>query len=101
MIRSPGCTRRTSGPTDSTTPAPSCPPTIGNRTGASPWVMWSSEWQSPAAWKRTRTSWDLGASRVSSVSSQPVWGCRAIAARVVMLPWLLGVIGRLSSPVCS
>src|ERR1700759_487441 len=48
-ILSPGFTRCTSGPTDSTMPAPSCPPTTGSLMGASPVVMWSSEWQSPAA----------------------------------------------------
>src|ERR1700735_391882 len=87
-IRSPGLTRRTPGPTDSTTPAPSCPPTIGKRTGASPWVMWSSEWHSPDACSRTRTSCAFGSSSCSSASSQPMCGPRAMAARVVILIWL-------------
>ena len=84
-IRSPGLTRRTSGPTDSTTPAPSWPPTIGNRTRASPEVMWSSEWHSPDACSRTRISCAFGSSSCRSTSSQPMCGPRAIAARVVIL----------------
>src|SRR5215468_5845645 len=83
-ILSPGLTRWTSGPTDSTIPAPSCPPTTGIRTGASPAVMWSSEWQSPAAISLTRTSCAFGSSSCRSVISQPTCGPRAMAARVVM-----------------
>src|SRR5215472_8958187 len=84
-ILSPGLTRCTSGPTDSTMPAPSCPPTTGSRMGASPVVMWSSEWQSPAAISLTRTSCALGSSSCRSTISQPSCGARAMAARVVML----------------
>src|SRR5580693_1767153 len=84
-ILSPGLTRCTSGPTDSTMPAPSCPPTTGIRTGASPWVMWSSEWQSPAAISLTRTSCAFGSSSCRSAISKPTCGARAMAARVVML----------------
>src|SRR5580704_9116332 len=84
-ILSPGLTRCTSGPTDSTMPAPSWPPTTGIRTGASPWVMWSSEWQSPAAISLTRTSCAFGSSSCRSAISQPTCGARAMAARVVML----------------
>src|SRR5215470_3931924 len=85
MILSPGLTRCTSGPTDSTMPAPSCPPTTGSLMGASPVVMWSSEWQSPAAISLTRTSCAFGSSSCRSTISQPTCGARAIAARVVML----------------
>src|SRR6202035_6092091 len=46
---SPTATRVTAGPTASTMPAPSCPPTTGRRIGASPFWMWSSEWHRPAA----------------------------------------------------
>ena len=46
---SPTLTRVTEGPTASTMPAPSCPPTTGRRIGASPFWMWSSEWHRPAA----------------------------------------------------
>src|SRR3984957_16618182 len=74
-------------------PAPSWPPTTGIRTGASPAVMWSSEWQRPAAISLTRTSCALGSSSCRSVISQPRCGPRAMAARVVMLisavPFLL------------
>jgi hypothetical protein len=65
--RSPGATRVTSLPTSSTTPAPSCPSRIGNRV-PQPLVSttWRSEWQSPQARTRTRTSRGPGASKVSS-----------------------------------
>src|ERR1700730_2712630 len=84
-ILSPGFTRCTSGPTDSTIPAPSCPPTTGSRMGASPVVMWSSEWHSPAAMILTRTSCAFGGSSCRSTISQPTCGARAMAARVVMV----------------
>src|SRR5215467_2288216 len=84
-ILSPGLTRCTSGPTDSTMPAPSCPPTTGSRMGASPVVMWSSEWQRPAAMILTRTSCAFGSSSCRSTISQPTCGARAMAARVVMV----------------
>ena len=84
-ILSPGLTRCTSGPTDSTMPAPSCPPTTGSRIGASPVVMWSSEWQSPAAISLTLTSCAFGSSSCRSTISQPTCGARVMAARVVML----------------
>src|SRR3984885_1364338 len=82
---SPGFTRCTSGPTDSTMPAPSCPPTTGSRMGASPVVMWSSEWHRPAAIILTRTSCAFGGSSRRSTISQPTCGARAMAARVVMV----------------
>src|ERR1700733_1360879 len=84
-ILSPGLTRCTSGPTDSTIPAPSCPPTAGSRMGASPAVMWSSEWHRPAAIILTRTSCAFGGSSRRSTISQPTCGARAMAARVVMV----------------
>src|ERR1700722_3815805 len=84
-ILSPGFTRCTSGPTDSTIPAPSCPPTTGSRMGASPVVMWSSEWHSPAAMILTRTSCAFGGSSRRSTISQPTCGALAMAARVVMV----------------
>jgi hypothetical protein len=40
---SPALSRVTPAPTSSITPAPSCPPTIGYRTGMSPVRRWSSE----------------------------------------------------------
>src|SRR5690242_19737855 len=66
-------------------PAPSCPPTTGIRTGASPAVMWSSEWHSPAAMILTRTSCAFGGSSCRSTISQPRCAPRAMAARVVMV----------------
>src|SRR5438105_2071553 len=66
-------------------PAPSCPPTTGIRTGASPAVMRSSEWHSPADMILTRTSCAFGSSSCRSVISQPMCGPRAMAARVVMM----------------
>src|SRR6185312_11187633 len=98
-ILSPGFTRCTSGPTDSTIPAPSCPPTTGSRIGASPVVMWSSEWQSPAAMILTRTSCAFGSSSWRLVISQPTCGARAMAARVVMVLIFCG-FPFLASPRC-
>ena len=69
---SPTFVRVTPGPTDSTMPAPSWPPTTGIRIGASPFWMWSSEWHMPAAIIRTRTSCGPGGSSESSVTSH---GC--------------------------
>src|SRR6185437_8801522 len=98
-ILSPGFTRCTSGPTDSTIPAPSCPPTTGSRIGASPVVMWSSEWHSPAAMILTRTSCAFGSSSWRLVISQPTCGARAMAARVVMVLIFCG-FPFLASPRC-
>src|SRR5690348_17730874 len=53
---SPGFSRLTPAPVSSTTPAPSCPPTIGYRTGMSPVRRWSSEWHRPAARSEEHTS---------------------------------------------
>src|ERR1700722_676890 len=66
-------------------PAPSCPPTTGSRIGASPVVMWSSEWHRPAAIILTRTSCALGASSRRSTISQPTRGAPAEAARGLMV----------------
>src|SRR5262249_5856642 len=99
MILAPGLTRCTSGPTDSTMPAPSCPPTTGSRMGASPVVMWSSEWHSPAAMILTRTSCAFGSSSCRLVISQPTCGARAMAARVVMVLIFCG-FPFLASPLC-
>ena len=52
---SPGCTRVTPSPTASTTPAPSCPVTIGGATIA-PARGSTSVWHMPAPTTRTRTS---------------------------------------------
>src|SRR3954452_2504013 len=95
---SPTCTRVTPGPTASTIPAPSWPPTTGKRIIASPLWMWSSEWHSPAAMNLMRTSLGRGSSSSSSVISHGLPGSRQTAARVVMLigtPFL----DRTSAPV--
>ena len=52
---SPTTTSRTSGPTASTTPAPSWPSTSGSGTVQSPLNACRSEWQTPLAVSRTRT----------------------------------------------
>ena len=52
--RSPGRTRRTSGPTSSTWPQASCPGTIGS--GDRPAITVRSVWQIPLAEMRTSTS---------------------------------------------
>src|SRR5580693_1501249 len=82
---SPTLTRVTASPTASTTPAPSWPPTTGSRIGASPFWMWSSEWQRPAAKNLILTSLAFGSSSSSSVISHGWPGTRQTAARVVML----------------
>src|SRR5258708_28943981 len=85
---SPGLTRVTFGPTSSITPAPSCPPTSGNRGAMSPvWTCWS-EWHRPATSKRISTSPSRGGSRSSSVISQSVPGPWSTAAFVFMCPLL-------------
>ena len=57
---SPARTRSTPGPTASTTPAPSCPSTAGQRVGAVPSIAFQSEWHTPLAWSLTSTSRSLG-----------------------------------------
>ncbi len=52
---SPTATERTSEPTASTTPAPSCPSTEGARHGMVPLMTERSLWQTPAAPMATRT----------------------------------------------
>ena len=58
---SPGTRSSTPSPTSSTTPAPSWPSTAGRVMGRVPFCMERSEWQTPEATMRTRTS--------------PGWGC--------------------------
>ncbi|ORW59254.1 hypothetical protein AWC20_09910 [Mycobacterium parmense] len=79
---SPGANRVTPGPTSTTTPDPSCPPMVGDIAVASPgpsvfgggasrpWRMCSSEWHSPVAARRTRTSPARGGSRSISSTDQ-------------------------------
>ena len=60
ITRWPGCTRDTSGPTQSTTPQASCPRIIGRPEGMRSITAWS-EWQTPLASTLTMTSRGPGA----------------------------------------
>ncbi len=73
----------TSGPIASTTPAPSWPMTNGPGRGHSPSRTCRSEWQTPLAVIRTRTSPAAGGSRwIDSIAiGSP--GCSRIAARAM------------------
>jgi hypothetical protein len=62
MTWSLGLTLSTSGPFSTTTPAASCPSTIGNGNGRSPFMMCQSLMQTPAALTRTPTSLDFDGS---------------------------------------
>jgi len=57
---SPSSSPVTPGPTLTTVPAPSCPPSTGNATGVAPVTRCSSEWHSPEAASWTVTSPDRG-----------------------------------------
>lgn len=81
---SPGRTRVTFGPTASTTPAPSCPPTIGSLLQESPVRRCSSEWHIPEAANLMRTSPAPGSSSSSSTSSHGLPVSRMTAALVRM-----------------
>ena len=65
--RSPTCTLVTSSPIFSTMPADSCPRTAGVAIGYLPSMKWRSEWQTPVALVRIRTSLARGSS--TSMSS--------------------------------
>src|SRR2546426_810888 len=56
MMWSPRRTFETPGPTSSTTPAASCPSTMGRGRVQSPLMMCQSLWQTPVAITRTRAS---------------------------------------------
>ena len=74
--RSPGATCVTPSPTASTTPAPSCPSTIGQRPVAeSPSARWRSEWQTPAAATWTSTSPRLGGVELHLLDLDLLPGC--------------------------
>ena len=80
----------TPSPTSSTTPAPSWPSSIGNGAPQFPFsIAQRSEWQTPLAARRTRTSPGPGASivRSSMRTSAPTTSTTApIASRVTRLP---------------
>src|SRR5258708_25051064 len=83
---SPSLTWSTPGPTSTTLPAPSCPPTTGNGIGMSPVTRCSSEWHRPLAVSLTRTSFAFGGS--SSASSICHFSCApySTAALVFIAP---------------
>lgn len=66
MTRSPTFHVSDPGPTDSMTPAPSCPSTIGRGPSTIlPESADTSEWHSPHAWTLRRTSLGPGGEKVS------------------------------------
>ena len=70
---SSGWTSLTPGPTFSTMPAPSCPTTMGKRTGASPLAKCQSERHSPVATSLSSTSPSFGSSTsISSMENERV-----------------------------
>src|SRR5512133_2582526 len=86
MTRSPALSVFTSGPTSSTTPAPSWPSMEGNSpSGSAPERVYSSVWQMPVALISTSTSPRRGPSRstVAMVSGSPARN--ATAALVFMV----------------
>ena len=75
-------TRVTPSPTASTTPAPSWPSTIGQRPSpSSPSARCRSEWQTPAAAIRTRTSPGPGGSSDDGLGRATAPGSRSTQAR--------------------
>ena len=68
MTWSPGETLVTPSPTSSTTPAPSCPSTVGKGLGIVPLTMERSEWHTPVAAIRTSTSPAFGGARSTSTT---------------------------------
>src|SRR5699024_1329826 len=87
---SPGSTLVTPGPTASITPAPSWPPTIGNRGGSEPSDRCRSEWHRPAAVYLTSTSPGPGSSRSSSMISNG----SPMPDRTAALVFMMGVLSR-------
>ena len=77
--------RRTPAPTASTTPAPSCPSTAGQRVGAVPSIALKSEWQTPLACSRTRTSPGPGGASSSSCTASSPRASSSTAARIVVV----------------
>ena len=79
--RSPGATAVTPAPTASTTPAPSCPSTIGQRSAPRwPSARCRSEWQTPAAATRTSTSPARGGSSADVLDPHRLAHARASTA---------------------
>src|SRR5262249_13063907 len=77
----------TPSPTAATTPAPSCPSTIGQRPSPStPSARCTSEWHTPAAATCTSTSprWGGSSNTVSTATGLP--GARSTTARISRAP---------------
>ncbi len=87
---SPTATRVTAGPTSTTTPEPSWPSTVGNMKGMVPFWTERSEWHTPLAAIRTRTSRGPTGSSVISSTSKGAPTSRSTAARTV--PACVGVM---------
>src|SRR5438876_1372471 len=82
---SPAARLRTSGPTSSTTPAPSWPSTAGKRPdGSRPLMVYASVWHTPVATSRTRHSPARGPSRSTSSIASGVRGSHETAALIFM-----------------
>src|SRR5438067_7460586 len=73
----------TPSPILSTTPAPSCPSTVGEYPdGSAPEAVYRSVWQTPQATSRTRTSPAFASARSSSWTSSGRPNSSSTAARI-------------------
>src|SRR5579884_473078 len=80
---SPGASEETPSPTRSTTPAPSCPSTVGAYPeGSAPDAVYRSVWHTPQATRRTRTSPAFGSARSISCTSSGRPNSSSTAARI-------------------
>src|SRR5436853_906669 len=86
MMWSPRRTFETPGPTSSTTPAASCPSTIGRGRVQSPLMMCQSLWQTPVAITRTRASPAWGPCCSTSTTSRGVFALYRTAAFISAPP---------------
>src|SRR5207247_2772108 len=86
MMWSPRRTFETPGPTSSTTPAASCPSTIGRGRVQSPLMMCQSLWQTPVAITRTRASPAWGPCCSTSTTSRGVFALYRTAAFIPAPP---------------
>ena len=85
MTWSPAFTVVTPGPTDSTTPAASCPRMQGKRpSGSCPSRVYASVWHSAVATTLMRTSPSWGGETMTSVISRGCLAAQAMAAEQVM-----------------
>src|SRR6266446_5449440 len=86
MMWSPRRTFETPGPTSSTTPAASCPSTMGRGRVQSPLMMCQSLWQTPVAITRTRASPACGPCCSTSTTSSGVFALYRTAAFIPAPP---------------